>query len=186
VLLAQTNRPDEAAGVSNLIEPRAPDRRGSLPARHRAAPARGHGRAIAEFRETIRIQPAPPRPTSAWARPCGAGEPEATPPARSRKAERLNRKKVDRQAAIFAIDLGKRRLAGGDAAGGVASLREAVRLAPDMAEAQLQLALALEKQGQKAEARKHFDEARRLAPHLQAQPRAAARSEPAAPPVPQP
>ena len=78
-----------------------------------------------------------------------------------------------------------RRLAAGDAGGGVSSLREAVRLAPEMAEAHRELALALDKQGQKAEARKHFDEARRLAPHLQAQPRAAARSE-AALPVPQP
>jgi Flp pilus assembly protein TadD len=84
------------------------------------------------------------------------------------EAGRLNQTKVDRQAATFAVDLGKRRLGEGDVASAVASLREAVRLAPDLAEAHLQLALALERQGAAAEARRHFDEARRLAPYLRA------------------
>jgi Flp pilus assembly protein TadD len=48
----------------------------------------------------------------------------------------------------------------------VASLREAVRLAPALADAHLQLARALEAQGASVEARRHLEEARRLAPWL--------------------
>jgi Flp pilus assembly protein TadD len=80
------------------------------------------------------------------------------------------------------MDLGKRRPGEGDLPGGIARLRE-VRLAPDLAEAHFQLALALERQGASAEARRHFEEARRLAPYLRTQ--TAGRSS-AAPPIPQP
>jgi Flp pilus assembly protein TadD len=83
------------------------------------------------------------------------------------------------------MDLGKRRLGEGDVQGGVASLREAVQLAPDVAETHLQLALALERQGASTEALQHFEEARRLAPYLRTQHRAAGRPS-AALPVPHP
>jgi len=43
-----------------------------------------------------------------------------------------------------------------------------VRLAPEQAQAQYQLGLALQKAGAVAEARKHLAEARRLAPYLAA------------------
>jgi Tfp pilus assembly protein PilF len=82
------------------------------------------------------------------------------------EAERLNRRKVDAQAAAFAVDLGKRRLASNDLPGSIKSLREAVRLAPSMADAHYQLALALRRQGSREEAQAHFATARRLAPWL--------------------
>jgi hypothetical protein len=101
------------------------------------------------------------------------------------EAERLNRKKIDGQAATFAMDLGKGRLGEGDLPGGIASLREEVRLAPDWPKAHVQIALALERQSASAEARPHFDEARRPASCLGTQPRAAGRPS-AASPVPHP
>jgi len=42
-----------------------------------------------------------------------------------------------------------------------------VRLAPENAQAHFHLALALRKQGARAEARRHFHEAQRLAPYLE-------------------
>jgi Flp pilus assembly protein TadD len=63
-----------------------------------------------------------------------------------------------------------KKLAAKDLAGAIASFREAVRLAPEHAQAQYQLGLALEKAGAAAEARKHLAEARRLAPYLTAAP----------------
>jgi Flp pilus assembly protein TadD len=73
---------------------------------------------------------------------------------------------VDRQAAAFAVDLGLRRKKENDLAGAVQSFREAVRLAPDLADAHYQLALALRKRGARQEARQHFAVAHRLAPYL--------------------
>jgi Tfp pilus assembly protein PilF len=94
-----------------------------------------------------------------------SGEPEAAR-AELREAERLRRRKADQQAAAFAIDLGKRRLAAKDLAGATLSFREAVRLSPDDPQAHLRLARALEAQGHEAEARTHLDEAYRLAPYM--------------------
>ena len=83
-----------------------------------------------------------------------------------REAERLNRKKADEQASTFAVGVGLQKLKTGDVAGAVAQLREAVRLAPDNAQAHYQLALALQRTGARTEARTHFAEAQRLAPYL--------------------
>ncbi|HEY2942427.1 MAG TPA: tetratricopeptide repeat protein, partial [Vicinamibacteria bacterium] len=82
------------------------------------------------------------------------------------EAERLNRKKADAQAATFAVGVGLERRKAGDLDGAIERFREAVRLAPDHPEAHYQLALALQARGALAEARTHFEEARRLAPHL--------------------
>jgi Flp pilus assembly protein TadD len=58
------------------------------------------------------------------------------------------------------------RLKTNDLAGAIDQFREAVRLAPDNPQAHYQLALALRRKGAVAEARTHFDEAKRLAPYL--------------------
>ena len=87
-----------------------------------------------------------------------------------REAERLNRKKADEQASTFAVGVGLEKLKTGDLAGAVAKLREAVRLAPDNAQAHYQLGLALQQTGARAEARTHFAEAQRLAPYLRPPP----------------
>jgi Flp pilus assembly protein TadD len=83
------------------------------------------------------------------------------------EAERRNKKKADAQAAVFAASAGRSKLAKGDVAGAVASCREAVRLAPEDAQAHYQLALALRKSGARQEARRELAEARRLAPYLE-------------------
>ena len=53
-----------------------------------------------------------------------------------------------------------------DYPGAIAQFREAVRLAVDNPQAHYQLALALQKTGARAEARRHFVEAQRLSPRL--------------------
>ena len=58
------------------------------------------------------------------------------------------------------------KLAAGEVPAALASLRDAVRLAPDNAQAHFQLARALERAGNPTEAREHYDQARRLAPGL--------------------
>ena len=82
-------------------------------------------------------------------------------------AQRLNKRKADAQAAAFAASAGRSKLGHGNLAGAVASFREAVRLAPEDAQARYQLALALRKSGARTEARREMAEARRLAPYLQ-------------------
>jgi protein O-GlcNAc transferase len=82
------------------------------------------------------------------------------------EADRLDRKTADAQASTFAVSVGVRKLSAGDSAGAIERFREALRLAPDNPLAHYQLGLALRKTGAETEARSHFAEAHRLAPHL--------------------
>jgi Flp pilus assembly protein TadD len=93
------------------------------------------------------------------------GQPAAADEA-LKEAERLNRKKADEQAASFAVAVGLQRLKAADVSGAIERFREAVRLAPDNAQARYQLALALQRTGARAEAQAQFAEAQRLAPYL--------------------
>jgi Flp pilus assembly protein TadD len=122
--------------------------------------------AVGHFRHTITY-----RPTSAEAhlslgqtlQQLGrAGEAAAS----FAEAERLNRLKADAQASTFAVGVGLSRLKAGDIAGAIDRFREAIKLAPENPQAHYQLALALRRTGASAEARVHFEEARRLAPYL--------------------
>ena len=103
--------------------------------------------ALAELRETVRLQP-----RSAEAH-LGIGQmlrqrgDAAGAAAAFAEAERLNKRKADDQAATFAVSAGLKKLAAKDLSGAIASFREAVRLAPDQAQAQYQLGLALRKAG---------------------------------------
>ena len=63
--------------------------------------------------------------------------------------------------------MGQEKLKKKDLAGAAAKFREAVRLAPELAQAHLQLARVLQTLGRRQEARKHFAEAYRLAPYLE-------------------
>jgi Flp pilus assembly protein TadD len=81
-------------------------------------------------------------------------------------AERLNKIKADSQAAVFAISAGRDRLKQGQIKAAVEKFREAVRLAPDNAQAHQQLGLALRRQGAVSEARIALETARRLAPQV--------------------
>ena len=96
------------------------------------------------------------RRTSASARCCGrrATRRGRRRPSRSRSAS--TQRKADDQAATFAVSAGMKKLAAKDLTGAIASFREAVRLAPDHAQAQYQLGLALRKAGLLAEARRHL------------------------------
>jgi Tfp pilus assembly protein PilF len=167
VLLWQTNRPAEAADAARTALSRRPD----YPEAHflLGTILRQQGdleSAAREFREAIRHDP-----RSAEAH-LNLGQvlrrlrdPEGASAALA-EAERLNQLKVDRQAAVFAVDLGRRKLEKQDLAGAILSFREAVRLAPDLAQAHYELALALRRQGAGDEARAHFEAARRIAPYL--------------------
>jgi tetratricopeptide (TPR) repeat protein len=86
------------------------------------------------------------------------------------EADRLNRKKADEQASMFAVAVGLKKLEVQDVAGAIERFREAVRLFPDSAKARYQLALALRRTGARAEAQAQFAEAQRLAPYLQIPP----------------
>jgi Flp pilus assembly protein TadD len=66
--------------------------------------------------------------------------------------------------------VGRQRLRANDLDGAIAQFREAVRLAADNPQAHYQLALALRARGEVGDARRHFDEASRLAPYLKPPP----------------
>ena len=85
-------------------------------------------------------------------------------------AARLAQRKSDSQASTFAVGVGRKRRTQQDLAGAVERFREAVRLAADNPHAHYQLALTLRQLGQLEEARRHFDEATRLAPFLRPPP----------------
>ena len=62
--------------------------------------------------------------------------------------------KADAQASTFAVGVGIEKLKAADVAGAIERFREAIRLAPDNPRAHHQLALALERAGQRAEAQR--------------------------------
>jgi Flp pilus assembly protein TadD len=124
--------------------------------------------AVAAFREAIRLDPASAEAHLGLGQVLQQKKDAAGAAAAFAAAEQLNRKKADAQAAEFARSAGLAKLAGGDLAGALERLREAVRLAPEDAQAHAQLARALQKAGARAEAEKHLTEARRLAPWLAA------------------
>jgi Flp pilus assembly protein TadD len=122
--------------------------------------------ALEEFRKTIALHPESAEAhLSVGQLLQQRGEAEAARTALE-EAKRLRQRKADAQASVFAVSLGLRRAGEGDLAGAVESFREAVRLAPDSADAHYQLALALRRRGAAEEADVHFREARRLAPYL--------------------
>ena len=65
------------------------------------------------------------------------------------EAERLNTQKADEQAAAFALSRGADKLRGGEVRAAIVELKDAVRLAPHLARAHYQLALALRRQGRR-------------------------------------
>jgi Tfp pilus assembly protein PilF len=83
------------------------------------------------------------------------------------EAARLNAQKADEQAAAFALSRGADKLRQGEVRAAITELKEAVRLAPRLARAHYQLALALRRDKAQADARAHFAEARRLAPWIE-------------------
>jgi tetratricopeptide (TPR) repeat protein len=72
------------------------------------------------------------------------------------------------QAATFSTNSGKRLLGAGDVDGAVAQFRAAINAEPNYAAAHYHLAMALRQQGHKDEAKKEFQRASELDPHLTA------------------
>jgi Flp pilus assembly protein TadD len=70
------------------------------------------------------------------------------------------------QAAMFATNSGKRLLSVGDLDSAVAQFRSAISSEPTYAAAHYELGLALNQKGQKDEAKKEFQKAMELDPHL--------------------
>jgi tetratricopeptide (TPR) repeat protein len=124
--------------------------------------------ALAELRETVRLQPRSAEAHLSIGQILRQRGDAAGAAAALAEADRLRKLTGDDQAATFAVSAGLKKLAAKDLTGAIASFREAVRLAPEQAQAQYQLGLALQKAGAVAEARKHLAEARRLAPYLAA------------------
>jgi tetratricopeptide (TPR) repeat protein len=163
VVLWQTGRAPEAIECFRAAADRKPD---YAEAHYMAGTILKQQRncrdAIVEFRKTIGYQP---DLAEAWLS-LGQCLRQASDPAADAalaKAAELNKRKADSQAATFAFNAGLEKLKANDLAGAIERFREAVRLAPTMANAHRQLALALENTGNKEEARTHFAEARRLA-----------------------
>jgi len=122
--------------------------------------------ALAELRETVRLQPRSAEAQLSIGQILRQRGDTAGASSAFAEADRLRKLKADDQAATFAVSAGLKKLAAKDLTGAIASFREAVRLAPEHAQAQYQLGLALQKAGASVEARKHLAEARRLAPYL--------------------
>src|SRR6185503_20199195 len=82
------------------------------------------------------------------------------------EAARLNKKKSDMQAAMFAINTGIARLKEGNIDAAIERLEAAIKLDPTNAQAHYNLAKALQQKGQREAARAAYQRARQLDPRL--------------------
>ena len=123
--------------------------------------------AIAEFRRTIALEPRSAEAHLSLGQMLERSGDATGASAALAEAERLNARKADEQAAAFALSRGADQLRQGDVRAAIVELKDAVRLAPELARAHYPLALALRQQGAQADARAHFAEAQRLAPWIQ-------------------
>jgi protein O-GlcNAc transferase len=123
--------------------------------------------ALALFRRTIELQPQSSEAYLSIGQMLERQGDRAGATAALAEADRLNKRKADEQAAAYALNRGMAKLQKGDLPGAIAELKDAVRLAPQLARAHYQLGLALRKHGAVAEARAHFATAQQLAPYLE-------------------
>ena len=123
--------------------------------------------AIAEFRRTIALEPRSAEAHLSLGQMLERSGDAAGASAALAEAGRLNAQKADEQAAAFALSRGAEKLRQGEVRAAIVELKDAVRLAPQLARAHYQLALALRRQGAQADARAHFAEAQRLAPWIE-------------------
>jgi tetratricopeptide (TPR) repeat protein len=123
--------------------------------------------AAAALREAIRLQPdfAGAHTTlAAVLRQLGDGQGAAD---EAKEGARIAASSKNLQAATFSTNSGKRLLGAGDLEGAVAQFRSAINSEPNYAAAHYQLGLALTQQGHQDEAKKEFQKAAELDPHLQ-------------------
>ena len=154
VVLWQTRRPEDAAEQFRAALARKPAYAEAHYMLGTVLRQMGQNeQALAEFRATLA---ADPESAEAW---LSIGQllqraHDASGSAQAfAEADRLRKKKADAQAATFAVSAGMEKLASGDVNAAITSLRDAVRLAPDNAQAHFQLARALERAGNTSEAR---------------------------------
>jgi tetratricopeptide (TPR) repeat protein len=167
VVLWQTGRRDEAAErfrTALALNPDLVDAHYML-----GTVLRQQGRreeALAQFREAIRLMPTLAEAHLSLGQLLQQQDDREGAAAAFAEAGRLNKRKADAQASTFALGVARGKIEQGDLAGAEAQIREALALAGDNFEAHYELARLLERRGRHAEARKHFDEAYRLAPYL--------------------
>jgi len=122
--------------------------------------------AVTHFKQAIALRPQSAESHRSLGQALGQIGDKAAAAAELAEADRLDRRTADAQASTFAVSVGVQKLKANDTAGAIAQFRDAIRLAADNPQAHYQLALALRRIGERAEAQAHFDEARRLAPYL--------------------
>jgi Flp pilus assembly protein TadD len=86
--------------------------------------------------------------------------------AESRAGAEIAKQKTSEQAALFATNSGKRLLNAGDIDGAISQFRAAIQSVPAYAPAHYQLALALQRKGDKQGAAEEFGAAAELDPKL--------------------
>jgi Flp pilus assembly protein TadD len=79
----------------------------------------------------------------------------------------MSKEKTSQQAALFAINSGKRLLNAGDLDGAISHFRSAINAMPNSAQAHYQLGIALTRKGEKTEAAQEFRQASALDSKLQ-------------------
>jgi len=167
VVLWQTGRADEAAAMFKEAIARRPEYAeahymvGTIFRQDGDADA-----ALFELREAIRLNPMSAEAQTTLGQMLQARRDAEGAAKAFAEAERLNKLKADAQAAVFAVNAGIEAMKRHETAAAIEKFREAVRLAPDNAQAHYQLALALRRAGRQDEARAEFTAARRLAPYL--------------------
>ena len=120
------------------------------------------------LREAIRLQPefAGAHTTLASVlRQLGDNEGSA---AESRAGAEIAKRKTSEQAALFATNSGRRLFNAGDLDGAISQFRSAIESVPGYAPAHYQLALALQRKGDKQGALQEFKTAADLDPRLKA------------------
>jgi len=140
--------------------------------------------ALAQFREAVRLMPTLAEAHLSLGQVLQQQGDQPAAAAAFAEAERLNRRKADAQASTLAVGAARTLLQRGNLAAAGAKLREALALADDNFEAHYELGRLLERLGKRDEARRHFEEAYRLAPYLRPPPgqRAAGTAHPPMPP----
>jgi tetratricopeptide (TPR) repeat protein len=122
--------------------------------------------AAASLREAIRLQPdfAGAHTTlAAVLRQLGDAQGAAE---EAKAGARISASSNNLQTATFSTNSGKRLLGVGDVDAAIAEFRSAIRSEPNYAAAHYQLGLALQQSGKKDEAKKEFERATELDPHL--------------------
>jgi tetratricopeptide (TPR) repeat protein len=84
----------------------------------------------------------------------------------SKLGAEMTKQKVSEQAALFALNSGRRLLKVGDIEGAVSQFQSAIASSPNYALAHFELAQALKQQGKREEAEREFQRANELDPRL--------------------